>query len=166
MKALQCPDLTIFISETIRKQGGSIFIIDSKDYTSKEDIKQSLSHLLFYSRSERNILVERNRMIRSRPSFIYILLLQIWEDYSSWKVKGPQSRILHAKALLHARACLHREEVRHSRSLQGSMPPVPPHLGLLTMLSIPPCLARCNASFPRSRASLPLPRVLCPCPAY
>ena len=27
--------------------------------------------------------------------------------------------------------------------------------------SIPPCLARCNASFPRSPASLPLPRVLC-----
>ena len=66
-------------------------------------------------------------------------------------------------ALLHARACLHREEVRHSRSLQGSMPPFLPHLGLL---SIPPCLAHCNASFPCSRASLPLPRTVCPCPAY
>ena len=32
--------------------------------------------------------------------------------------------------------------------------------------SIPPSLARCNASFPRSRASLLLPRTVCPCPAY
>ena len=32
--------------------------------------------------------------------------------------------------------------------------------------SIPPCLARCKASFPCSRASLPLPRTVCPCLAY
>ena len=43
------------------------------------------------------------------------------------------------------------------------MPPFPPHLGLL---SIPPCLARCNASFPYSRMSLMLPRTVCPFPAY
>ena len=46
------------------------------------------------------------------------------------------------------------------------MPPVSPHLGLLSIGSVPPCLERCNASFPRSCASLPLPRTVCPCPAY
>ena len=43
------------------------------------------------------------------------------------------------------------------------MPPFLPHLGLL---SIPPCLAHCNASFPFSRVSLPLPRTVCQSPAY
>ena len=38
------------------------------------------------------------------------------------------------------------------------MPPFPPHLGLLSIL---PCLALCNASFPCSSVSLPLPRTVC-----